>query len=98
MDIENRKSCNYKYLALAAAAAGVLALAGIMQLNIPRDKNPVPENYTGNMLVAADELCNAVYLGTPQAYEYLQQALRLGMFYDELRIWQNWHQNGKNHK
>ena len=95
MDSKNRKSCNYKYLALAAAAAGVLALAGIMQLNIPEDKNNVPPDYSANMLVAADTLCNESFLGTPQAHEYLLRALYTGKFYEELHIWQTWHNNGR---
>ena len=73
----------------------MLAVAGIMQLNIPKDKNTVPPDYAANMIVAADTLCNENFLGTPQAHEYLLRALYTGKFYEEFHIWQQWHDNGR---
>ena len=52
---------NWKYFTAALILTALLAAAGIMQMNIPADRNKVPPAYLGNMLLTIDQIASLTY-------------------------------------
>lgn len=88
MDKDNKNKINFKYFTASLILAVLLAIAGIMQMNIPADRNKVPPAYSGNMLLVVDQIGSFTY-NDPEIDEnvIIKVLTDIGQ-YEQISVWQ----------
>ena len=88
MDRTSENKINRKYFIAALILAVLLAAAGIMQMNIPADRNKVPPSYLGNMLVTIDQIAALTYNDLSTDETIIITSLMASGQYEQAVIWQ----------
>ena len=88
MDKTSENKINRKYFIASLILAALLTIAGIMQMNIPADRNKVPPSYLGNMLVTIDQIAAFTYNDPSTDETIIIKSLFEAGQYEQCMLWQ----------
>ena len=88
MDKTSENKINRKYFIASLILAVLLTIAGIMQMNIPADRNKVPPSYLGNMLVTIDQIAAFTYNDPSTDETIIIKSLFEAGQYEQCMLWQ----------
>ena len=88
MDKTSENKINRKYFIAALILTVLLAVAGIMQMNIPADRSKVPPSYLGNMLVTIDQIAAFTYNDLSVDETIITKSLFEAGQYEQAMLWQ----------
>ena len=88
MDKTSENKINRKYFIASLILAALLTIAGIMQMNIPADRNKVPPSYLDNMLVTIDQIAAFTYNDPSTDETIIIKSLFEAGQYEQCMLWQ----------